>query len=242
MFTYLLAAFDMLTLNYFAWNTVRQAFFALHVLTIFTSLTKGHMGELNASLVTALSQAQMPSRYRFLTYFTQEYHLLLRMARLANESLVSSLLFTSFLSNMSLNVIIIGSLLFRDSLQPSEQLVMLAVVAIQTFLALTSVLGLTSWSSSFGTSDRLLFRAQILFLTSMKAESTKNDHDHPQQSALTLAKLKLAALYEQVLSSDEFRFTLGPFVKISHASVYKYALLYSGMVMYVAKMVRKGKL
>lgn len=235
----IIAAFDVLTINYFAWNTIRQAFFALHIMTMFTFVTKGHMKELNYSLAVAIRQTHLQMfRNKLLAYFRREYHLLLRVARYANEAIISNLLMTSFFSNMSLNVIIIGNLLFRTSLQPSEQVVMLTIVAIQIFLAFTSVFGLTGWSSSFGTSDRLLFKAQLVLSTSKKGSSNRLY----QRSVLTMTKVKLASFYEQVLTTDEFRFTIGPFLKISQASVFQYSMIYSGVVIYVAKMVRRGRL
>ena len=195
------------------------------------------MTKLNDSLAVALKQSHLVMfKYRFLAYFQREYHLLLGVARYTNVAIVSQLMFGTLLSNITLNVVMIGNLLFRRSLHISEKGVMLIVVALQTVLALLAVFGLTFWSSTFSQrSDRLLFKAQLVM-------ASKEGDPLYRRSVLTVATLKLAGFFEQVLTTDEFRFTLGPFGKISKASFCNFALLYSGIVMYVAKMVSRGRL
>ncbi|KAH9392152.1 hypothetical protein TYRP_022177 [Tyrophagus putrescentiae] len=228
---------DLLLIGYFAWSAIWQCFFALHLLTLITFLSSGHMTELNDSLAVALKQSHLVMfKYRFLAYFQREYHLLLGVARYTNAAIVSQLMFGTLLSNITLNVVMIGNLLFRKSLHISEKGVMLTVVTLQTVLALLAVFGLTFWSSTFfQCSDRLLFKAQLIL-------ASKEGDPLYRRSVMTMAKLKLAGFFEQVLTTDEFRFTLGPFGKISKAYFYNFALLYSGIVMYVAKMVSRGRL
>ncbi len=61
-------------------------------------------------------------------------------------------------------------------------------------------------------------------------------------STTFLAKLKLAVFYETVCTKDKFRFTVGSYTDISYRSMFEFLLVYTGSVMYVAKMIRKGQL
>lgn len=232
---FVFAAVELFFTLFDTWNALRQCFFLLHTLLLFVFLTVRHLGDLKDSLSIAVKQSTLKMfQFRYLDHFYSEYRTLLNFAYTINQSLVSQLLFTIFASNMAINLVIIGNLLFRP-LYRSEQLVMLAIVVLQTVLILSACLGLTIWSDFFGQSDRLLYRAQLILLRE------KGDHVY-RKLVLITAKLKLAAFYETVCTRDEFRFTLGYLGKINSKSLYEFIVVYTGVVMYVAKMVRRGRL
>ncbi|KAH9408009.1 hypothetical protein TYRP_011662 [Tyrophagus putrescentiae] len=119
----------------------------------------------------------------------------------------------------------VGHLIFK-ALSLSEQLVLVAITLLQLGFTLIGCASLIGWSSVFHRSDRLMYSAQQML------------------RHLFSAKLKLAAFYEQVCcsSSDQFHFRMGHLGKITPQSLYEFALFYTGMAMYVAKMVRKDRM
>ncbi len=243
---YLIAATELFFTLYDTWNAIRQCLFLLHTLQLFVLLAVQHLGELTSSLHTNIKQRSENFtsilNFRFLTIFQSEYWQLLAFAWTINEKLVSQLLFFIFASNIAINLVIIGNLLFK-TLYTSEQLVMMAIIGLQTVLLLSACLGLSVWSKCYsGRTDGLLYRAQMMIKSGKTVDKDYELYVSSWRSNVTMVKLKLMAFYEQVCTNDEFRFTLGYLGKISPKSLLDFFIVYSGFVLYVAKMVSRGRL
>ncbi len=262
-----LATADALLFSYYIWKSIREVLFALHILYLNTFTVSGHVAELNEWLGTVLRrQSTLPMlKYRHLDLFYGEYRRLLAQARYANAQVVSPVMAATVATQLALNLLATGFLLFRR-LYPGEQLLLVAFAAIQFLLATGACLGLTTWSEVFNRSSALLYRAQLVQLCggggggggrrswNEVGEGSQQQQQHQQQqqqqqqlyrrALLITAKLKLMVFFEQVCRrrGDEFRFTVGSLAKISRRSLYEFAFLYSSLVMYVAKMIHRGRL
>ena len=266
--TLLLSVFELAFLLLSLWMAVRLGLFAIHLLALFSFLGNAHMAEMNESLRIAVSQSTLTMfRYRFLGLFYGEYRRLRWLAWHTDRTVISQLMAAAFLSNIALNVVIIGHLLFRAP-STAERLVMVVVVGLQTLLGLLASLALIRWSDCLAVSDRLLFRAQLYLLKSQEEKLGEHHQLLYKRTLLSMAKLKLNTFYEQVAggaggvsSRDDFRFTIGALGRISKKSLYEvscfqvfkviqslfyfyqqFFIAYTSIVMYVAKMVRKNRL
>lgn len=117
-----------------------------------------------------------------------------------------------------------------------------------------------SWSDCFTRAAGLLYRTQMRMTTweeegdkgggkrrGEEGEKGKGVHllQLHRRAVMAIAKLKLMVFYEQVCpagssSGSEFRFTVGQLAKISQKSMAEFAIIYSGLIFYVAKMIRRG--
>lgn len=237
-FSFVLLALELTPLLFNIWNTLRQLFFCTHILLLFVIVTKGHMTFLNASLdVANFNQADTHAYFRFihkLNSFYSEHWRMLSFARHVNSHVISQLMGVIFVSNITINLVIVGSLLFRR-LYISESLIMLVLITLQTSFAIITCLSMTSWSECFYQSDSLLYRAQLNLAT------TKVDQLY-KRALVSTAKLKLMVFFETVCTSKKFHFTMGSLGKISHQTLYEFIFVYSSLVFYVAKMIRRGRL
>ena len=222
--TLLLSVLELSFLLLSLWMAVRLGLFAIHLLALFSFLGNAHMAEMNESLRIAVSQSTLTMfRYRFLGLFYGEYRRLRWLAWHTDRTVISQLMAAAFLSNIALNVVIIGHLLFRAP-STAERLVMVVVVGLQTLLGLLASLALIRWSDCLAVSDRLLFRAQLYLLKSQ--EEKQGNQLLYKRTLLSMAKLKLNTFYEQVAggaggvsSRDDFRFTIGALGRISKKSL-----------------------
>lgn len=234
------AAAELLIILFNTWNSVRQCFFALHTMQLLVFAAVHHMTELITSLKkTVFKQTRLVMlQYRMFDFFHKEWQQMRNFAGHTNQQIVSPLLFTTFATNIALNLVMIGNLLFR-SLYNSEKIVMLAILFLQTFLVVLCSLGVTSWSSCFAkrSTFSILSQAQQALLYSNKTENKLY-----KRVVMTVAKIKLMKLFEHVCSykKEEFCFTVGPLGKVNRNSLYEFTILYSSLVMYVAKMIRRG--
>lgn len=231
LFSFALASLE-LTLHLFnIWNSIREAFFTAHICLLFVICAKEQMTELNVSLKKQVQNFRLSG----LHFFYQEYWSMLSFARHMNDLVISKLYFSIFVSNISVNIVMISNLLFQN-LSIIEKLIMLVIISLQTILILFSSFGLSAWSSCFYQSNGLLYKVQLGLAT-----NKKNVRLYKRALVIT-TKLKLMTFYEQVCTRKEFCFTMGCLGKISHKSLYEFALMYSCMILYVSKMVRFGKL
>ena len=67
-------------------------------------------------------------------------------------------------TQLTLNLLAIGFLLFRRRLYPGERLMLLAFVGFQSFFCTSACLGLASCSETFNRSSALMYRAQMFLL------------------------------------------------------------------------------
>ncbi len=187
------------------------------------------------------------------------------LATAANDQLISRLIFTGALANLPVNLVMLGNLLF-GRMPPFAVATMLIGTIGQSTGPLIVVALLTAISASFYRSDGLLYKAQLTMVTStviydnehsnfsMSKQNSKNEscvkpgqklklnQRFYQNKVTLLTKLHLAVFYETVCTKDKFCFTFGPYTKISHKSVSEFAFVYSGFILYVAKMVKSGRL
>ncbi len=203
----------------------------------------------------AKQHPQCPQKLlHLLNRFYQDYRCLLSLATTANNQLISRLLFTTLPANLPLILVIVGNLLLRSL--PLVAILMIVMCSLaQTTRAVSITVFLTSIYSDFYRSDRLLYRIQLTLAnyrfeySTNKTENQNSKLQHQQQwrhfrqsSALLLDKLHLAVFYETVCTEKKFRFTLGPHTKISYRSMFEFLLIYSGSILYVAKMFKSGRL
>ena len=221
-------------------NAFRQAVFLLNFLLLASFAVRRHLAELGRQLKTLAFKGkfrmQGPSfTYRFLAFYYREYRAQLDFARHTDHHVGSGLMFADLFTNTSINLVMIGKALFRP-LSTGEKLVLAVMVPMQVSCTVVACLGMITWSEAFLKSDRLLYTVQLKVLVS------KPEKECFHTKAMTTAKLKLSSFYETVCSTDEFRFHMGNLGKISKKNVFEFALLYSGFVLYVAKMVQKDRL
>ncbi len=239
------ATVDMLFLSYYAWKCIREVLFLLHILYLFAFMSTGHMKEMNRSLRIGLSQSTptVLNKCRCLDFFYNEYGRLLEHARYVNSHLVSPIMFAALLTQLTLNLMTIGFLLFRR-LYPGEQLMLLCFVGLQFIIFPIGCLGLASCSEVFNRSSGLLYRAQLGLNVNDPQTREQKQQQLYKRALLITVKLKLMIFFEQVCRrrGDEFRFTVGSICKISRRTLYEFAFLYSSLVMYVVKMMQKGRL
>lgn len=247
-----LLVLELTPLLFNIWNSIRQIFFSTHILLLFVLLARGHMSELNSSLdfktsnshpVRSTTVSDPHAYFRCIHRLEAYYHehgRMLAFARHMNGHIISQLLGAIFASNIAINLLVVGSLLFRR-LYLSERLVMFLLISLQTFFALLTSLGMSSWSECFyenSSGCTLLQRAQVRVLP-----VTSGQTDPLYRRALvSTAKLRLMAFLETVCTRRKFRFTMGSLGRISHQSLYEFLLLYSSLLFYVAKMIRRGRL
>ena len=236
------AALDLLLISYAAWKTIRETLFSLNVVLLSSLVANRHIDQLNGQLRTAVQfrQRQLAVfKYRYLDYFYAEYLRLLRYAGALNRAVARWLMLIAVISNLSLNVLLLGNLFFRRktaTVKGSEHLLGLVFITVQTTLAGAGSLVLSTWSDAFRRSQGLLYTVQLKVLAIKEGELLY------RRSLIITAKLKLSAFYEQVCTTKVFHFTVGHLGAVSRKSLLDFVIVYSGFVMYVAKMVRRGTL
>ncbi|KAH9396040.1 hypothetical protein TYRP_020120, partial [Tyrophagus putrescentiae] len=236
------AALDLLLISYAAWKTIRETLFSLNVVLLSSLVANRHIDQLNGQLRTAVQfrQRQLAVfKYRYLDYFYAEYLRLLRYAGALNRAVARWLMLIAVISNLSLNVLLLGNLFFRRqtaTVKGSEHLLGLVFITVQTTLAGAGSLVLSTWSDAFRRSQGLLYTVQLKVLAIKEGELLY------RRSLIITAKLKLNAFYEQVCTTKVFHFTVGHLGAVSRKSLLDFVIVYSGFVMYVAKMVRRGTL
>lgn len=188
--------------------------------------------------------------------FYREYRWLLALMGRFNDRLVSRLLLSNGFANLAINLVFVGSLLTKRNLAPAVVAAMALGTGGQTLVVSIIATGLTTIANSFYRSDRLLYRAQLTLMafpitkqyTSFFARNGNEQMQSFRRQAAAavattlLAKLKLAVFYETVCTKDKFRFTVGSYTDISYRSMFEFRFVYSGFVMYVAKMIKRGQL
>ena len=209
------------------------------------------------------SSPQMGLLLSSLHCFYREHSWLEWLMRRFNGRLVSPLAYTGITANVVVNLVLVGSLLFRPQRRHSHRLPLgastLAVLIIiaQVMISLVATAGLTAISSRLYRSDRLLYRLQLALAGSQYSDSCEvlpgnegKGGQRPRQqwrhfcqsSRVVLAKLHLAVFYETVCTRDRFCFTFGPHAKINYKSVFEFIFVYSSFIMYVATMVKNEQL
>ena len=267
------AAAELVPVLFNTGTAIRQCFFLMHIVSLVAYLSAQYCAQLNSwgnNLLVISSghskkrmkgeqqqqqQQQQQQVYRMLDFLHAEYWAMLRLSRHCDQKVISGLMFTTFACNITLNLVMVGHLLFKE-LSLSEQLVLVAITLLQLGFTLIGCASLIGWSTAFYRSHRLLYSAQQML--AMRRE--KEEEGPPagalkrgervewkgrqwQWQALIRAKLKLAAFYEMACpSSDQFHFRMGHLGKITRQTLFEFALFYTGMVLYVAKMVRKDRI
>ena len=192
---------------------------------------------------------------QLLKRFYHDYQWLLSLAISANSQVASRLFFTAIIANLPSNLVMIVELLFCQ-VPPLALSIFVLCLSFQINLVLLFAVLLTAISNSFYLSERQLYKVQLLLTTDKLAVSTENtknrngkQQQQPQQwrhfchsSSYLLTKLHLAVFYETVCTKKKFRFTFGPHTKISNSNIFRFLLVYSGFIMYVAKMFKSGRL
>ncbi|KAH9387752.1 hypothetical protein TYRP_008949 [Tyrophagus putrescentiae] len=215
------------------YNIVREAFILLHYALLFSLITGRHLAEEATALARALRQSTLfIFRYRFLESFRREHRWLLLTAQATNGSIVSRILLATLVTNLVLNVVLIGNLLFNRALGVSERVVMVIVVAIQTGTVSVACLTMISWSDCFTRAAGLLYRTQMR-MTTWEEEGDKGGGEKRRRRGY---------VRPGPVPGAEFRFTVGQLAKISQKSMAEFAIIYSGLIFYVAKMIRRGRL
>lgn len=143
-----------------------------------------------------------------LNRFYHEYRWLLELVATFNRQLASGLLFTAILTNVPLNLVLIGNIFFRESVQPAAVIMIVLVLIFQTGLPLLSAAGLTALSNCFYRSDRLLYQAQMMMKLSENRSQQFNFKQHKEnynknkqqqtrqhKTAVLKIKLKLSVFY-----------------------------------------------
>lgn len=263
--------FETLISFYNTFNCFRFNTFFVHTLLVLHAVVREHIRELNSLLKRIISgkpkrthlknhqneknSAGQFEHYRLLRRFYQEYRYLLAILRNANYQLVSRILFTALVANLTFNLVTLSLLLFQRVAPSSlpERITLLMLACGQTFIAALCVSVLSSTTQHFYRSNNLLYRVQLM-LGSCNNDDEGNKQNSREtadvqkleliyrQTMCTTAKLKLAAFYETVLTTNEFRFTVGYLAKISWRTLYEFLIVYSGFVMYIAKLTRNGRL
>ncbi len=262
-----MAAAELVPVLFNTGTAIRQCFFLMHIVSLVAYLSGQYCAQLNSwgnSLLLISSghskkqmkgeqqQQQQQQVYRTLDFLHAEYWAMLRLSRHCDQKVISGLMFTTFACNITLNLVMVGHLLFRE-LSLSEQLVLVAITLLQLGFTLIGCASLIGWSTAFYRSHRLLYNAQQMLVmrkeegspvgVPKRAERVEWKRRDWQWQALIRAKLKLAAFYELACpSSDQFHFRMGHLGKITRQTLFEFALFYTGMVMYVAKMVRKDRM
>lgn len=238
------ATFDLATISYFAWNAVREVLFMIHIVQLTSFMARQHIRELSGRFRMLISRALARQEFalgpHYLEHFAAEHGRLLGYARESDREVISWVMLTTLLTNLAVNVLTIGKLLFAR-LCLKEQLFLWFAVGLQVALATASCGSLISWSACFNCSERLLFKAQVALVQARNGLVSGGRHRGPPLM-VTAAKLKLNVFYEQICTNDEFRFTVGPLAKVSPRNMLQFAFFYSGLVMYVTKMMVKGRL
>ncbi|KAH9398878.1 hypothetical protein TYRP_018691, partial [Tyrophagus putrescentiae] len=256
----LMAAAELVPVLFATGTAIRQCFFLMHLVSLVSYLSGQYCAELIDQLRSLMDiiksrnkqikgeQQQQQQVYRTLDFLHAEYWTMLRLSRHCDQKVIGGLMFTTFACNITLNLVMVGHLIFK-ALSLSEQLVLVAITLLQLGFTLIGCASLIGWSSVFHRSDRLMYSAQQMLVMQkpdVLRQNVANENEwkiRMQQMHLFSAKLKLAAFYEQVCcsSSDQFHFRMGHLGKITPQSLYEFALFYTGMAMYVAKMVRKDR-
>ncbi|KAH9410098.1 hypothetical protein TYRP_009851, partial [Tyrophagus putrescentiae] len=148
----------------------------------------------------------------FLSRFYHDYRCLQSLATTANSQLTSRFLFISILANLPINLVLVGNLLFRQ-LPPIAISMILICLLAQTFVPLILATLFTSITDCLYRSDPLI-----------------------------RAKLHLAVFYETVCTKNKVRFTFGPHAKVCYRSMFEFLFVYSGFLLYIAKMIKNGRL
>ncbi len=193
------------------------------------------MAALHSQLAIAVRQRHLVMfKFRYLSLFYREYWRLMRFCRLFNRQVARWMNLIAVLANLSLNVLLIGVILFQRKLSPPERAVLFTFLAFQSAAALAGTLKLARWSDCFNIASSLLYSVQLRL-------ASKNGDPLYRRSVMTTAKLRLMGFYEQVCRQERFRFSVGHLGKVSRKSLLDFAIVYSGLAMYFAKMVRKGR-
>ncbi len=277
---YAWALVDLFAVVYHIWNVIRLTAFGAHLILVFSFLVHGQIEcELNRALRENLRLREAAdshlsgfksNRVRhfqpslavlqlqlLLHRFYREYRWLLASMGLFNDCFVSRTLLTNGLTNLVINLVFVGNLLFRQNrLAFAMAAFMVLIIVAQVLIVGTIATGLTTISNGFYRSDRLLYQAQLsmtVFPPRQDCFRSKNSNESDRQqnfcwrrqtaaATTVLAKLKLAVFYETVCTKNKFRFTVGSYTDISYRSMFEFLFVYTGFLMYVAKMIRKGQL
>ncbi len=230
----LVAAAELVPVLFNTVTTIRQCFFMMHIVSLVAYLSAQYCAELNSqgrSLLMISSgsnssskrkektwsrfetqQQQQQQVYRTLDFMHAEYWAMLRLSRHCDQKVISGLMFTTFACNITLNLVMVGHLIFK-ALSLSEQLVLVAITLLQLGFTLIGCASLISWSTAFYRSHRIMYSAQQMLVmeqeepVSVVRQKTVENGWKRRRQALIRAKLKLAAFYEMACpSSDQFNF------------------------------------
>ena len=254
------ALFDFFIIVFHVWSLVRISFFSLHIILVWSFVGKHHFAELNCLLALAVvgrtsktvqhdnlligSSRSHVETSQLLRRFYQEHHWFLSIFQRFNKQLVSKIFFTAIVSNVTLNLVMVANVLFRE-LSLEEITMMLLMILSQTLLAFIGAHSLASISNCLYRSKNLLFRLQLKITGNW--QKTKKIYLNEIQfiyikNAWIVQKFKLAVFYETICTKNKFHFTFGAHSKISHKTMYEFLLVYTGFIMYVSKMVKNGRL
>lgn len=254
------ALFNAFIIAFHVWSIARTAFFALHIILVWSFAVKHHFKELNSLFTLAVmgdaadteedgnlsfgSSGFYAQIFHVLSRFYRENHWLLSILQRFNKQVVSQLFFTGLVSNIFVNLVVIANLLFGN-LSPVVITMMMLIILAQTALAYMAAYGLAGISNCFYQSNNLLYRLQLKITGNWQ----KTEKLHFKQlkliylkNAWIIQKLKLAVFYEKVCTKNKFCFTFGAHSKISHKTMYEFLFVYSGFIMYVSKMFKNERL
>ena len=257
---------EVLILFFATWQTLVGIFLLLQALFIVYAVVREHTTELSSLLLNKILKVPLRAyqhhHFFILNRFYHEYyHLLFKTLRPANEHCFSGALLLCLAAFLLFNLLVCEDLLLRVDANGSfpqgesfdhyhhnflEKAELLLMTAFQVVLVLAVIAGLVAITQCFYRADGLLFRVQLM-LKSGKKESGKNDCAQKwlslyREQQCTRAKLKLAVFYETVCTEDPFRFTVGSLAKVSWEWSLEFAFFYAGFVLYVAKMIRSGRM
>ena len=258
---------EVLILFFATWQTLVGIFLLLQALFIVYAVVREHTTELSSLLLNKIKIRAYQHHHFFILnrFYHEYYHLLFKTLRPANEHCFSRTLLFCLAAFLLFNLLVCEDLLLRvDSGSPQgksfdnhsnflEKAELLLMTAFQVVLVLAVIAGLVAITQCFYRADGLLFRVQLMLKGSapQKEEPRRNDCAalrwlwslyREQQQQCTRAKLKLAVFYETVCTEDPFRFTVGSLAKVSWEWSLEFAFFYAGFVLYVAKMIRSGRM
>lgn len=210
----------------------------------------------SSSSLSGLVYAARKRRYQvvtnlhsFLRHFYRQFRWLTLVANQYNK-VGSPLIASGVIFHTVLNLLLIANLLFRET-SLLELTTAMLVISLQVVYSVLITSSLVSQSQAFSRSDMLLYRVQQTLLrlagSDGFAEREKLRLARRKQfwgywETEILVKLKLATFYEILCTEHVFRYTVGPFVKLSWKAMYEFAYVYSIFVMSVTTMVRSNRL
>lgn len=230
LLTYLRLALDI---AFFVWGFALSTFFLLFGSFIFLVgffVHSRQLGEINAKLRRANNRQrkkQLQSKVSTTAYaalierFRQLHHSILTSLYRAKVQFVDSTMLVIVLCNLQLNVFSAGRLLFERNLAPLDRLLLRVILFGEGVFVLFGGRMMLQLTTSLYAFSRYLHLAAV-YLRKQLSD-----------------KLKMAAYYEVVHTTNRFCFSVGSFMRIDREHFISSLLLYTSYIFYVSKIVRK---